>query len=201
LGHIRADCGNLKQGKWKAYNVTLSDVSEEEESLAQDQFLAFVAPHENENFYYSEHSDEDGKELQGAYKILYVEFEKLGETRKQHIHELNSLQTEKSSLLLKIQDLEEKLLERVTNQKLTHMLSIKKSPTDKTGLRYVAPPSDIPSTSRTVFVKLIVPKPPLIVMDKGNDVISGHIPVTQKPPTIRRPLICHHCGLSGYIRP
>jgi hypothetical protein len=39
--------------------------------------------------------------------------------------------------LLKIQDLEEKLLEtqfpleRVTDEKLTHMLSIQKSPTDK----------------------------------------------------------------------
>jgi hypothetical protein len=50
FGHIRADCGNLKQGKGKAYNATLSDESkeEEEETLAQDQkFLAFVAPHED----------------------------------------------------------------------------------------------------------------------------------------------------------
>jgi hypothetical protein len=131
FGHIRADCGNLKQGKGKAYNATLSDESEEEESPDQDKFLAFVAPHvEEENSYYSKHSDEDGEELNEAYKILYVEFEKLRETRKQHIHELNSLQTEKSSLLLKIQDLEEKLLqtqlqlERITDEKLTHMLSI-----------------------------------------------------------------------------
>jgi hypothetical protein len=29
--HIRANCGNLKQGKGKAYNATLSDESEEEE--------------------------------------------------------------------------------------------------------------------------------------------------------------------------
>jgi hypothetical protein len=71
-----------------------------------------VAPHEEGvDSYYSEHSDEDGEELKEAYKIFYVEFEKLRETCKQHIHELNSLQTEKSSLLLKIQDLEEKLLE------------------------------------------------------------------------------------------
>jgi len=46
---------------------------------------------------------------------------------------LNSLQIEKSSLLLKIQGLEEKLLEtqlqleRVTDEKLTHMLSIQES--------------------------------------------------------------------------
>jgi hypothetical protein len=73
-------------------------------------------------------------------KVLYVEFLKLGETRKQHIHELNILQTKKSSLLPKILDLEEKLLEtqlqleRVTDEKLTHMLSIQKSPNDKTRL-------------------------------------------------------------------
>jgi predicted nuclease with TOPRIM domain len=114
---------------------------------------------EEEDSYYSEHSDEDGEELKEAYKTLYVEFEKLREAHKQHIHELNNLHTEKSSLLLKIQGLEEKLLEtqlqleRVTDEKLTDMLSIQKSPTDKTGLRYEAPPSNIPSTSRTVFVK------------------------------------------------
>jgi hypothetical protein len=32
FGHIQADCGNLKKGKGKAYNVTLSDESEEEAS-------------------------------------------------------------------------------------------------------------------------------------------------------------------------
>jgi hypothetical protein len=175
FGHIRADCGNLKQGKGKAYNATLSDESEEEEeTLAQDQFLAFVAPHEDHEdsySYYSEHSDEDGEELKEAYKVLYVEFLKLRETRKQHIYELNSLQTEKSSLLLKIQVLEEKLLEtqlqleRVINEKLTNMLSIQKSPTNKNGLRYVASSSDIPSTSTTVFVKPKIPEPPSICMD------------------------------------
>jgi hypothetical protein len=56
------------------------------------------------------HSDKDGEELKEAYKVLYVECIKLRETRKQHIYELNNLQTEKSSLLLKIQGLEEKLL-------------------------------------------------------------------------------------------
>jgi hypothetical protein len=115
FGRLWIDCGNLKQGKGKAYNATLSDESEEKETPAQDQkFLAFVAPHEDQEdsqSYYSEHSDEDGGELKEAYKVLYVEFLKLRETCKQHIHELNSLQTEKSSLLLKIQDLEEKLLE------------------------------------------------------------------------------------------
>jgi len=134
-----------------------------------------VAPHEDEeDSYYSKHSDEDGEELKEAYKILYVEFEKLRETCKQHIHELNSLQTEKCSLLLKIEDLEEKLLEtqlqlkRVIDEKLTLMLSIQKSPTNTTGLEYLASSSDIPSTSRTIFVKPTVPKPTTTVRDKRN---------------------------------
>jgi hypothetical protein len=38
FGHIRADCGNLKKGKGKAYNVTLSDESEEE-ALESENFL------------------------------------------------------------------------------------------------------------------------------------------------------------------
>jgi predicted nucleic acid-binding Zn-ribbon protein len=70
-----------------------------------------VAPHIDEEDSDLEHSDDDGEELKEAYKTLYVEFEKLREARKQHIHDLNSLQTRKSSLPLKIQGLEEKLLE------------------------------------------------------------------------------------------
>jgi hypothetical protein len=57
-------------------------------------------------------------------------------------------------------------LERVvTDEKLTHMLSIQKCPTDKTGLGYVALTSDIPSTSKTVFVKPTVPEPPPALVD------------------------------------
>jgi hypothetical protein len=88
-------------------------------------------------------------------------------------------------LLRKILELEEKLLEtqlqleRAIDEKLTYMLSIQKSPTDKTGLRYVAPPSDIPSTSRIVFVKPAVPEPPPTVEDKGNDKINGDVSGTQ----------------------
>jgi hypothetical protein len=88
------------------------------------------------------------------------------------------LQTEKSSLLLRIQELEEKLLEtqlqleRVIDEKLTLMLSIQKSPTDKTGLEYVAPSTDTPSTSKTVFVKPPVPEPLPITEDKGKDKIN-----------------------------
>jgi chromosome segregation ATPase len=176
FGHIQADCRNLKKSKGKAYNVTLSDESEEKAPESK-KFLAFVSPHvEEEDSYYSEHSD-NGEELKEAYKTLYIEYEKLREGRKQHLHDLNSLQTEKSTLLHRIQELEEKLLEmqlqleRVTDEKLTRMLSIHKSPTDKTGLGYVAP-----STSKTVFVKPTVPEPPPTTEDKGKDKINDDVP-------------------------
>jgi len=81
FGHIWADCRNLKKGKGKAYNVTLSDESEEEAPESK-KFLAFVAPHvEEEDSYYSEHSDNE-EELKEAYKTLYIEYEKLREGRK-----------------------------------------------------------------------------------------------------------------------
>jgi hypothetical protein len=69
-------------------------------------------------------------------------------------------------------------LERVTDEKLTHMLSIQKSTTNKTGLGYVAHPSDIPSTSKTVFVKPTVSEPPPTVEDKGKDKINGDVRAT-----------------------
>jgi len=110
-------------------------------------------------------------------------------------------------LLLRIQELEEKLLktqlklERVTDEKLTRMQSIQKSPIDKASLEYVAPFFDAHSTSKTVFVKPTVREPPPTVEDKGNDKVSDDVPGTQKPHSIRRPPICHHCGLSGHVRP
>jgi hypothetical protein len=180
----------------------------QKKKLQSEKFLAFVAPHveEEEDSYYSKHSD-NGEKLKEAYKTLYIEYEKLREGRKQHLYDLNSLQTEKSSLLLRIQELEEKLLEtqlqleRVTDEKLTRMLSIQKSPTDKTGLGYVVPSSDAPSTSKTVFVKPTVLEPLPTVEDKGKDKVNDDVPGTQKPHSIRRPSICHHCGLSGHVRP
>jgi hypothetical protein len=106
-----------------------------------------------------------------------------------------------------IQELEEKLLEtqlqleRVIDEKLTRMLSIQKSPTNKSSLGYVASSSDIPSTSKTALVKPAVPELPLTVEDKGKDKIDGDVLGTQKPLSIRRSHVCHHCGLSGHVRP
>jgi hypothetical protein len=47
------------------------------------KFLAFVAPHkesERSKSYYLKSSDEDGEELEEAYKVLFVKFLKLRET-------------------------------------------------------------------------------------------------------------------------
>jgi hypothetical protein len=170
-------------GKGKAYNVTLSDESEED-ARKSEKFLAFVAPHvEEKDSYYLDHSDNE-VELKEAYKTLYLEYEKLREGRKQHLYDLNTLQTEKSSLLLRIQELEGKLLEtqlqleRVTDEKLTRILSIRKSPTDKTGLGYIACSSDAPSSSKTVFVKPTVSEPPPTVEDNGKDKVNDEVPGT-----------------------
>jgi hypothetical protein len=81
------------------------------------------------------------------------------------------------------------------------MLSIQKSSIDKTGLGYVAPSSDAPFTSKTVLVKPTVPEPPPTAKDKGSDKVNDDVPGTQKPHSIRRPPICHHCGLSGHVHP
>jgi len=90
FGHIQTNCGNLKQATGKAYNATLSDESKEkEETRAQDtKFLSFVAPHENQEdsqSYYSDSSDGNREELNVAYKVLYVKYLKLRETRQQHV--------------------------------------------------------------------------------------------------------------------
>jgi hypothetical protein len=85
-------------------------------------------------------------------------------------------------MLIKINDLEERLLEtqlqleRVSDEKLTHMLSIQKCPTDKTRLGYVPPSiSDTLSTSKTIFVKLVIPESPPPRVDKGKAIMEGEV--------------------------
>jgi uncharacterized protein YifE (UPF0438 family) len=181
FGHITTECANLKKQRGKAFNATLSDESEkEEETFEEEKFLAFVAPHkdkEDSQSYYCENSEEE--DMQSAYQLQYVEFLKLREKYKQQVLELNSLRNETTSMLIKIHDLEEKLLEtqvqleRVLNKKLTHMLSIQKCLIDKTGLGYVSTSIfDTPSTSKTIFVRLVLPESPPPRMDKGKAVME-----------------------------
>jgi hypothetical protein len=150
--------------------------------------------------------------MQSAYQLQYVEFLKQREKYKQQVLELNSLRIEKTSMLIKINDLEDRLLEtqlrleRVSDNKLTHMLSIQKCPTDKTGLEYVPPSSyDTPSTSKTIFVKPVRLESPPSRVDKGKTVMKREVPIIPQPSAKlfirRKPLTCHHCGEPGHIRP
>jgi hypothetical protein len=123
--------------------------------------------------------------MQSTYQVQYVEFLKLKEKYKQQVLELNNLRIVKTSILIKINDLEERLLEtqlqleRISYEKLTHMLSIQEFSTSMTGLRYV-PPSiyDTPSTSKTIFVKPVILESPPIRVDKGKAVMEGEVPIT-----------------------
>jgi len=126
--------------------------------------------------------------MQSAYQLQYVEFLKLREKYKQQVLELNNLRTEKTSMLIKINDLKERLLEtqlqleRVSNKKLIHMLSIQKFPTDKTRLGYVPTSiSDTPSISKTIFMRPIIPESPPPRMDKGKAVMEGEVPFNTQP--------------------
>jgi len=72
-------------------------------------FLSFLAPHEDQNdLHYSEHSDEKLKE---ENFVLYVELMKLRESNQKKVMKLNTMKTERDTLLQKITDLEDKLMD------------------------------------------------------------------------------------------
>jgi hypothetical protein len=97
FGHMRTECANLKRAKGKAYIATLSDEFEKEEE-SPENFLACVAPHENQDdLHYSEHSHEKVKE---EYCVLYMELMKLRESNHKKVMKMNTTKTEKDTLLL-----------------------------------------------------------------------------------------------------
>jgi len=96
-------------------------------------------------------------------------------------------------------------LEKVTDEKLTRMLSIQKSPNDKTGLGYVASSSDVPSSSKTVFVKPTVLELPPAVEDKQKEKVNDDVPGTHQPHSIIRPpylpSLRSQCACSASVLP
>jgi hypothetical protein len=121
FGHMRAECTNLKQAKGKAYIATLSDESEKEEE-SPENFQACVAPHEDQDdLHCSEHSDEKLKE---KYCVLYMELMKLRKSNQKKVMKMITMKTERDTLLLKITELEDKLmdaqlqLEKFSNNKI-----------------------------------------------------------------------------------
>jgi hypothetical protein len=96
-------------------------------------------------------------------------------------------------------------LERITDNKLIQMLFEEKCSSDKIGLGYIASGTDIASTSKTMFVKPTVTEPQIACEDKGKGTIGGVAKISEefvkKSPTKRSLPTCHHCGISGHIRP
>jgi len=74
-------------------------------------------------------------------------------------------------------------IERIIVEKLAQMLSVLKFPTDKTGLGYVASTCDIPSTSKTIFIKPPALEPPSAYVDKEKAIIGEEDSATVKPNT------------------
>jgi hypothetical protein len=108
FGHMRTECANLKQAKGKAYIATLSNESEKEEE-SPEKCLTRVAPRENQDdLYYSEHGDEELKE---EYCVMYMKLMKLKESNQKEVIKLNTMKTERDTLLQKITDLEDKLMD------------------------------------------------------------------------------------------
>ena len=130
---------------------------------------------------------------------------------------LDKVKTENMLLLNKVKNLELELsvareqINRNTSSKLEHMLSIQKSPLDKTGLDFVDCIT-ISKTHSTNFVSSSKPsvseivKPAEVTSPRKIRVdLKESKPKTLNPPKDKvhdRPAwVCHFCGNSGHIRP
>ena len=139
---------------------------------------------------------------------------------------LNNVKTENMFLLDKVKNLEIELsvareqTDRSASSKLNHMLSVQKSPSDKTDLGFVdsifvsAPHSTnfFPSSSSKPFVSEVVktsvseaksvestpPKKIMVDLKESKPKKS----TLSKDKTHDKPAwVCHFCGKSGHIRP
>jgi hypothetical protein len=124
-GHIRVDCGNLKQSKGKAFNATLSDDSDcnkiDETPDKDSNYLAFVASydssHESNNYYSKNSESEDEQnELQSIYNKLFMKYS-LRDLNKQYVKMLNEFEIESSKLIEKVKCLEDELNESQSHLK------------------------------------------------------------------------------------
>ena len=107
---------------------------------------------------------------------------------------------ENTSLEEKVKNLEVDLsqartqIERMSNAKLDKVLSAQKPSFDRIGLGYAVssdPSSSTASGSRIVFMPQ---------SEKGNKGMKSKI-VLANSKSFARPHVCHHCGVSGHIRP
>jgi hypothetical protein len=141
---------------------------------------------------------------------MYMELMKLRESNQKKVIKLNTMKTERDTLLQKITDLKDKLmdaqlqLEKFSENKIAQMLTGHKCSSDKTSLGYVATDSsNIASTSKTVFFKPSGSEPH---NDKGKAIMvscenNNTTPVKSKHSTERSLPTCHYCGIVEHIRP
>ena len=130
---------------------------------------------------------------------------------------LNNVKTKNMSLLEKVKNLEHELftreqIDRSASSKLDHILSVQKSPFDKTGLGFVENIS-VSASHFTNFVHSSFSEP-LVSKAKSVEVtpprkirfdLYESKPKAPNPPkgkTHDKPAwVCHFCGKSGHIRP
>ena len=159
--------------------------------------------------------------IQETYDRLCTEFIKSEKTFHLYRKELNEVKTEKADLLVKLDEttrlvetlvmentsLEEKVknlevelsqartqIEWMSSAKFDEVLIAQKPSSDKTGLGYVvssSPSSSTASGSRTIFVPQ---------SEKGNKGMKSKTVLANSKSFVRSH-VCHHCGVSGYIRP
>ena len=82
----------------------------------------------------------------------------------------------------------------MSSAKLNEVLSAQKPSFDKTGLGYTvssSPSSSTASGSRTIFVPQ---------SEKGDKCMKFKTGLANSKSFVR-PYACHHCGVSGHIRP
>ena len=82
----------------------------------------------------------------------------------------------------------------MSSAKLNKVLSAQKPSFDKIGLGYAVssgPSSSTASGSRTVFMPQ---------SEKGNKSIKSKTDLANSKSFVR-PHVCHHCGVTGHIRP
>ena len=131
---------------------------------------------------------------------------------------INKVKTENMMLLDKIKNLELELsvvreqTNRSASSKLDHMLSIQKSPLDKTGLGFVdsifvskTHSTNFVSSSKPPKIEIVkpvevTPPPRKIRVDlKESKPKNPNLPKDKKH---NRPLwVCHFCGKAGHTRP
>ncbi|XP_061999122.1 uncharacterized protein LOC133716425 [Rosa rugosa] len=230
-GHLAADCANkkFKSQSNRAFKTSWSDSESETQSDHEEENVALVATTQNESSNESdddEHSEEVAtnkfQQLYKASKImigkteelkdqlascekektgiaeklqsckkkwefernaLVSQVETLQENLNAQIRLVNSLTSEKISLEKSLRDSQEKFSKfSIGSDKVSKMIGMGKVDRDKKGIGFHSGESS--SERPTIFVKSkLLPK--------------GSVPKSSK----RFIPICHHCGISGHIRP